>query len=445
VLDFGVAKMKVAGEAAVYAAPPMESVSRRTMDASETETVVMAAPPEAGEAETVAMLQTPVDPSSGAFGSDGGQTMPGSLVGTPGYMSPEQALGGEIDFRSDIYSLAVVAYSLVCGRLPFTGKTSQLIEFHRSGTPPPPAGIASVPHDVSDTVLAGLARDPAARPASAIEFARRFHNAVDAEFFALRRSRAFLLQHLGTFALLMAPIYGVLLSAVALVGYYGRKLIPGAVERAVLVPLTAAVLLVFADNLLRATAALIAMDERVRLRRFVFWRVFWKLVKSVPALAATQFRSPFLFGPGWVTGDCLWPVLCVVERLRGREAVMRSRRLMTGLNSAGRALAIRHLALAALAIGGVLEQFGTRVRIGQHASGSDSSTWFPIFAIFAASPLFLYDRTAARDEGPLLELNRTPEVRVTARPLSVSSMVWLAIGIIYLIYEPVKLWLFGPK
>ena len=85
-------------------------------------------PGRAEEIETVAIALTPSGPSSGSFDSGAGaQTMPGSLVGTPAYMSPEQALGEEIDFRSDIYSLAVVAYSLVCGELPFTGKTERVI------------------------------------------------------------------------------------------------------------------------------------------------------------------------------------------------------------------------------------------------------------------------------------------------------------------------------
>jgi hypothetical protein len=57
----------------------------------------------------------------------------------------------------------------------------------------------------------------------------------------------------------------------------------------------------------------------------------------------------------------------------------------------------------------------------------------------------LYDRTAAQKEGPLLQLNRTPEIRITARPLSVSSIVWLAIVTIYLLYQPLKLWFFGAK
>ena len=63
--------------------------------------------------------------------------------------------------------------------------------------------------------------------------------------------------------------------------------------------------------------------------------------------------------------------------------------------------------------------------------------------MFAAAPLFLYDRTAAQKEGPLLQLDRTPEIRTTARPLSMSSLVWLALGVIYLLYQPIQAWIFG--
>lgn len=388
------------------------------------------------------MPQVASDPSSWSFGSDGGQTMPGSLVGTPAYMSPEQAMGLETDFRSDIYSLAVVAYSLVCGQLPFTGKTSDLIEFHRRGVPTPPARIAKVPRDLSDAVLAGLARDPDARPQSAMEFVRRFHNAFDAEFFALRRSRNFLMRHLAAFAFLVLPIYAALLSLIALAAHYAGKLLPATLLRVALVPAAAALLLVFSDNLVRAIAALIAMDEKIRIRRFVSFRVFRNFLKAMPRLAATQARSLFFFGPGWLIGDCLWPVVCVVENLSGKAALLRSRSLMTGLRSAGRALAIRHLALASLAIGDVVKSLRVVWQSGR-VQHSNSDSWFPIFAVFAAAPLFLYDRTAAHKEGPLLQLDRTPEVRVTARPLSVSSMIWLALGVIYLFYEPLKLWFFG--
>ena len=442
VLDFGVAKMKLPGEAAAEFAAPVTAGSAARMT-GEMETVSMPVRVPAAEAETVAMPRASADASSGSFGSDGGRTMPGSLVGTPAYMSPEQALGREIDFRSDIYSLAVVAYTLVCGELPFTGQTTELLEFHRSGTPRPPATVAKAPRDVSNAVLAGLAREPADRPASAVEFARRFHNAVDAEFFALRRSKAFLLQHLGTFAVLMLPLYSLLLTAVGVAGHYAGKLVPESVLHLALFPIVSAVVLIFFDNALRAAAALIAVDEKLRARRFRWFRVLRSLVKTMPALVKTQARSMFSFGPGWLIGDCLWPVVCVAENLSGKAAVLRSRSLMTGLNSAGRALAIRHVALAVLAIGDMAA--GLAVRTAGNPKNSNDAVWFPIFALFAAAPLFLYDRTAAREEGPLLQLDRTPEVRITSRVLSVSSTVWLAIVAIYVLYQPVKLWLFGGK
>jgi len=447
VLDFGVAKMKLTGDTQLPPAPEAgtpDAAGGMPPVAGEAETVVMEVRAQAEEAETVAMARDPSDPSSGAFASDGGHTMPGSLVGTPAYMSPEQALGLDIDFRSDIYSLGVVAYSLVCGELPFAGKTSELIEFHRSGTPKPPDKSAKVPRDVTEAVLAALARDPAARPASAMEFARRFHNGVDAEFFALRRSRAFLFQHLATFACLMTPLYAALLSVIAVTESAVRKYLPESMLRTVLIPMAAAVLLILSDNALRATAALIAMDERVRIRRFISWRVFWRLVKAVPALVRTQARSMFLFGPGWLVRDCLWPVVCVTENLSGKAAVLRSRSLMSGLNSAGRALAIRHVALAVLAIADVVKSLSFHTASG-HVGQSENAVWFPIFAVFAAAPLYLYDRTAAQKQGPLLQLNRTPEIQITARPLSLSSMVWLAAVSIYLIYQPLKLWIFGSN
>jgi len=454
VLDFGVAKMKLTGDTELPPAPEAGAPGT-TGDAppvaGEAETVVMdirqeilRGPAHSEEAETVAMARVPSDPSPAAFGSDGGHTMPGSLVGTPAYMSPEQALGLDIDFRSDIYSLGVVAYSLVYGELPFAGKTSELIEFHRSGSPKLPESAGKAPRDVTNAVLAALARNPAERPASAMEFARRFHNGVDAEFFALRRSRAFLFQHFVTFACATMPLYAALLSVIALTESFVRKHLPEAMLRTALIPLAAAVLLIFGDNALRATAALIALDERVRVRRFISWRVFWRLVKAMPALVRTQARSMFSFGPGWMARDCLWPVLCVVENLSGKAAVLRSRSLMTGLNSAGRALAIRHVALAVLAISDVVKSLSFRAGSG-HVGQSANAAWFPIFTVFAAAPLFLYDRTAAREEGPLLQLNRTPEIQITARPLSVSSMVWLAAVAIYLIYQPLKLWIFGAK
>jgi hypothetical protein len=146
------------------------------------------------------------------------------------------------------------------------------------------------------------------------------------------------------------------------------------------------------------------------------------------------------FGPGWVTADCLWPVICVVEGVWGEAPVRRSRELMQGLRSAGRALAIRHLALAALAIADLAKSLGFLWRSGrvEQANVVVTASWFPFFALFAAAPLFLYDRTAGSESGPLLQLDRTPEVQVTARALSLSSTIWLAIVALYLLYQPIR-------
>src|SRR5208283_2137515 len=200
VLDFGVAKVNLLHDWAPRMTEMSEVSEPKTVSplptapGNELETAVIdianesrssASRTRPEEAETVALALSPSGPSFGSFDSSAGaQTMPGSLVGTPAYMSPEQASGEEVDFRSDIYGLAVVAYSLVCGVLPFTRKTSELFKSRQTGSPPAPASVQKIPRDVSDAILAGLAHNPADRPASAIAFARRFHNAVDAEFLA---------------------------------------------------------------------------------------------------------------------------------------------------------------------------------------------------------------------------------------------------------------------
>ncbi|HEY3739248.1 MAG TPA: serine/threonine-protein kinase [Bryobacteraceae bacterium] len=451
VLDFGVAK--VTWMAALP--PPMHLDGRirsgSTISSDQIETGVIEAPATVEvrkqEAETVALAASAS--SGSAFGSSwsdaGGQTMPGSLVGTPAYMSPEQALGQETDFRSDIYSLALVAYSLVCGQLPFTGKGIESLQQQQAGNPPAPSSVCKTPPDVSDAILVGMARNPADRPASAVAFTRRFHNAVDAEFLALRRSRAFLMQHIGTFIMLVLPIYSIVVALTAILSAVGGKLLSSPAMRMAFVPLAAAVLFVFSDNMLRAATALVALDEQVRIRRFMSFRVFWKLLKSIPVLLTTQVRALFFYGPGWIVGDCLWPVVCMVEKLSGEAALHRSRELMTGLRSAGRALAIRHLALAVFAVSDLIQSFASAWRTGvlHQPDVVVKSTWFPVFAVFAAAPLFLYDRTAARETGPLLRLDRTPEVPITSRRLSVSSIVWLTAGLIYLLYQPLELWIFG--
>ncbi len=84
-----------------------------------------------------------------------GITAAGVLIGTPEYMSPEQVEGKEVDHRSDIYSLGVILYEMLTGKLPFEGDTPFSIAFkHKSEAPPDPKEVNDqIPEDLSLVIL----------------------------------------------------------------------------------------------------------------------------------------------------------------------------------------------------------------------------------------------------------------------------------------------------
>lgn len=96
-------------------------------------------------------------------------TMAGQVLGTAAYLSPEQARGRAATPASDRYSLAVVAYELLCGRRPFDGDTPMAQARARVESDPVTAS-GTICGAASDVLRWGLSRDPAARPASASAF-----------------------------------------------------------------------------------------------------------------------------------------------------------------------------------------------------------------------------------------------------------------------------------
>ena len=98
-------------------------------------------------------------------------TEAGSIVGTAQYLSPEQARGAPVDARSDIYSLGIVLYEMLTGKVPFTGDTPVEIAMkHLSQVPEPPSELRpDVPHALDAVVMRALAKDPDQRYASAEE------------------------------------------------------------------------------------------------------------------------------------------------------------------------------------------------------------------------------------------------------------------------------------
>ncbi len=90
------------------------------------------------------------------------QTMAGEILGTPIYMSPEQATGQTVDGRSDLYSLGVILYELIVGKRPFQGANLAVIfRAITQDTPAAPAMVRnSVSQALSDMIMKGLEKTP---------------------------------------------------------------------------------------------------------------------------------------------------------------------------------------------------------------------------------------------------------------------------------------------
>ncbi|ACG74918.1 serine/threonine protein kinase [Anaeromyxobacter sp. K] len=100
-------------------------------------------------------------------------TRAGAIVGTPEYMAPEQAVGGPVDHRSDVYALGVLAYEMLTGALPIVGESAiATLVAHQTQAPEPPSRRrAGIPPEVDALVLRALAKQPEGRFATMLDFA----------------------------------------------------------------------------------------------------------------------------------------------------------------------------------------------------------------------------------------------------------------------------------
>ena len=104
-----------------------------------------------------------------------GMTQTGALIGTPDYMSPEQAKGQTLDARSDLFSVGIIFYELLSGQVPFNADTTMGKLWKRTNEPARPLGELdkTIPQSLSDIVRKCLEIDPQQRYASAAELLRQ--------------------------------------------------------------------------------------------------------------------------------------------------------------------------------------------------------------------------------------------------------------------------------
>jgi serine/threonine-protein kinase len=122
----------------------------------------------------------------------------GTIAGTPGYMSPEMALGREVDWRADIYSLGCVGYWLLTGRPVFEQESAIEIVIDHARTPPPrlsERSSAKLPERLENLLFSCLQKNPDDRPQSVEELALELEKVAASPVWTPARAREWWLDH----------------------------------------------------------------------------------------------------------------------------------------------------------------------------------------------------------------------------------------------------------
>jgi serine/threonine protein kinase len=270
-------------------------------------------------------------------------TRVGAVLGTPLYMSPEQCRGERLDARSDIYSLAVIAYQMLSGRTPFEGDFKSVMHAHTEQTPPPLT--AKAPKRVKATIMKALSKKPEERPPSAEAFASALRAHAEGIGVLLQKSLTIYGEHLPKFLwlaiLIFIPMSLVIFAQIVMnflsVSGVVNKNAAGVIMT--LLGLLSGILSIFCAYMIYGTATWIVTQKLIApLRPVNLKTTFAAAKKRWRTFIGTGVLSAILTIIGYIVCvipglylNVVWSLVAPVimmEHLRGRAALRRSRELV---------------------------------------------------------------------------------------------------------------------
>jgi serine/threonine protein kinase len=271
-------------------------------------------------------------------------TRVGAVLGTPLYMSPEQCRGEKLKPQSDIYSLGVIAYQMLCGKTPFDGDYLEVMEAHKK-IAPPPLEAKKVRKKVKQVIYTALSKNIEDRPPTAQAFAAELRAESEGIGTLLRRALTIYSEQLPKFIWLTILIFLPFLVLTGLKLLVDIFYTAGIFERYNLSTLNALFVLpitfvgIFCGQLFTGTATWIVMQFLAVPLRPVNLRTALKATKRKwKRLLLTGLLSTGLTFLGFLACGIGFPILSVLfvlvasvvmmEDLRGFAALKRSKTLV---------------------------------------------------------------------------------------------------------------------